>query len=199
MHNINNQNTKIIFIQLIKKTTKRLKLLVVLLTIFSSLSFLEIGFANQIKDSKNSQQQDKQISKKKIVKTDKNNNGTKNLKKHQNSKIKIGNNVWFNNNAFLCSANYIEVGDFTLVGQYVTIMDHEAHEIDPNKRRQIGKIGEVIIGKNVWIGNNVIILKNTIIGDNSIVAAGSIVSGYFDSNIIIGGVPAKKIKNREDE
>ena len=34
-----------------------------------------------------------------------------------------------------------------------------------------------------------------IIGDNSIVAAGSIVSGYFDSNIIIGGVPAKKIKN----
>ena len=88
MHNINNQNTKIIFIQLIKKTTKRLKLLVVLLTIFSRLSFLEIGFANQIKDSKNSQQQDKQISKKKIVKTDKNNNGTKNLKKHQNSKIK---------------------------------------------------------------------------------------------------------------
>jgi len=62
---INNQNIKIIFIQLINKTTKRLKLLVVLLTIFSALSFLEIGFANQIKDSENSQQQDKQISKKK--------------------------------------------------------------------------------------------------------------------------------------
>ncbi len=87
MHNINNQNNKIIFIQLIKKTTKWLKLFV-LLTIFSALSFLEIGFANQIKDSKNSQQQDKKISKKKIIKTDKNNNGTKNLKKHQNSKIK---------------------------------------------------------------------------------------------------------------
>gem|GEM_PF-330687 len=87
MCNINSQNNKIIFIQSIKKTTKGLKLLVVLLTIFSALSFLEIGFANQIKDSENSQQQDKQISKKKIVKTDKKNNGTKNLKKHQNSKI----------------------------------------------------------------------------------------------------------------
>ena len=87
MHNINNQNNKIIFIQLIKKTTKWLKLLVVLLTIFSALSFLEIGFANQIKDPENSQQQEKQISKKKIVKTDKNNNRTNNLKKHQNSKI----------------------------------------------------------------------------------------------------------------
>ena len=68
MHNINNQNNKIIFIQLIKKTTKWLKLIVVLLTIFSALSFLEIGFANQIKDPENSQQQEKQISKKKMLK-----------------------------------------------------------------------------------------------------------------------------------
>ena len=86
MYNINSQNNKIIFIQLINKAIKGLKLFI-LLTIFSTLSFPEIGFANQSKDSENSQQQDKQISKKTPVKTDKDNNGTRNLKKHQNSKI----------------------------------------------------------------------------------------------------------------
>jgi acetyltransferase-like isoleucine patch superfamily enzyme len=111
------------------------------------------------------------------------------------SKIKIGNNIWTNNNIMLYSANYIEIGDNTLLGQYVTIMDHEAHGIDPHKRREIGKIGKVIIGKNVWIGNNVTILKNSEIGDNTIVATGAVVCNKFPANVIVGGVPAKVIRN----
>lgn len=95
----------------------------------------------------------------------------------------------------LCSANYIEIGDDTLIGQYIMIMDHEAHGIDPNKRRELGEIGKVIIGKNTWLGNNVVILKNTEIGDNTIVATGAVVSGKFPANVIIGGVSAKIIKS----
>lgn len=108
--------------------------------------------------------------------------------------IKIGDNVTTNNNIFLCAASYIEIGDNTLIGQNVTIMDFEAHSIDPKERRNIGQIGKVYIGKNVWIGNNVTILKNTSIGFNSIVAAGAVVSGDFPANVIIGGVPAKIIR-----
>lgn len=115
--------------------------------------------------------------------------------RYQNSKINIGNNVATNNNIMLCAANYIEIGDDTLIGQYVTIMDHEAHGIEPNKRRELGEIGTVIIGKNVWLGNNVVILKNSEIGDNTIVATGAVVSGKFPANVIIGGVPAKIIKD----
>ena len=113
----------------------------------------------------------------------------------KDSKIKIGNNVATNNNIMFCAANYIEIGDDTLIGQYVTIMDHEAHGIAPDKRREVGEIGQVIVGKNVWIGNNVSILKNSEIGDNSIIATGAVVSGKFPSNVIIGGVPAKIIKS----
>jgi len=115
--------------------------------------------------------------------------------RYKDSRIKIGNNIATNNNIYLLAANYIEIGDNTLIGQNVTIMDHEAHGVDPDKRRQIGEIGQVIIGKNTWIGNNVIILKNSEIGDNSIVAAGAVVSGKFPANVIIGGVPAKIIRN----
>lgn len=115
--------------------------------------------------------------------------------RYKNSKINIGNNLSTNNNIMLCAANYIEIGDDTLIGQYVSIMDHEAHGIPPDKRRELGEIGKVIIGKNVWLGNNVVILKNSEIGDNTIVATGAVVSGKFPANVIIGGIPAKIIKS----
>ena len=109
--------------------------------------------------------------------------------------IKIGKNVLTNNNIFFCAANYIEIGDDTLIGQNVMIMDFEAHGLQPDNRRNIGEIGKVIIGRNCWIGNNVSILKNSEIGENTIVATGAVVSGIFPANVIIGGVPAKIIKN----
>ena len=112
-----------------------------------------------------------------------------------NASIEFGNNVVTNNNLFICSCNKVVIGSDTLIGEHVTIMDFEAHGIAPDKRRNLGEIGEVLIGNNVWIGNNVTILKNTIIGDNTIIATGAVVSGNFPDNVIIGGVPAKIIKS----
>lgn len=114
--------------------------------------------------------------------------------RYYNAKVVIGNDVFFNNNVFICAAKMIKIGDRTLIGQNVFITDHEGHGTSPDKRMELGEIGSVIIDRNVWIGNNVCILKNSIIGENSIVAAGAIVSGIFPKNVLIGGVPAKIIK-----
>jgi acetyltransferase-like isoleucine patch superfamily enzyme len=111
--------------------------------------------------------------------------------------IEIGDNVSTNNNLFICCANRIKIGPETLIGQNVTLMDFEAHGTHPDKRREMGDIGEIIIGNNVWIGNNVMILRGTHIGENSIVAGGAVVKGIFPGNVIIGGVPAAIIKNIE--
>lgn len=111
-----------------------------------------------------------------------------------NATINIGNNVATNNNIFICSANKIYIGDNTLIGQNVTLMDFEAHGVEPSKRREIGEIGEIVIGSNVWIGNNVLILKDSYVGNNSIIAAGAVVKGKFPENVVIGGIPAKIIK-----
>ncbi len=52
------------------------------------------------------------------------------------------------------------------------------------------------IGDNVWIGANTIVLPGVKIGSNSIIAAGSVVTKSFtESNIVIAGNPAKKIKD----
>jgi len=48
--------------------------------------------------------------------------------------------------------------------------------------------------KNVWFGHNWKVLRGTEIGNNCIVAAGAVVKGKFKDNLILGGVPAKIIK-----
>lgn len=118
--------------------------------------------------------------------------------KFDDSNIIIGNNVCTNNNLFICAANKIIIGSDSVIGERVTIFDFEGHGLRADERKQIGEIGTVEIGINVWIGNNVTILKNTKIGNNTIIAAGAIVSGIFPANVIIGGVPAKVIKNLPD-
>lgn len=50
------------------------------------------------------------------------------------------------------------------------------------------------IGKNVWIGSRSVILPGVTIGDGAIVAAGAVVTKDVPANKVVGGVPAKVIK-----
>ena len=52
----------------------------------------------------------------------------------------------------------------------------------------------IIIGNNVWIGANAIITPGVIIGDNSIIGAGAVVTKDVSKNCIMGGVPARLIR-----
>jgi acetyltransferase-like isoleucine patch superfamily enzyme len=54
--------------------------------------------------------------------------------------------------------------------------------------------GNIKIGDDSWIGAGVIILPNVVIGQNSIIAAGAVVTQNVPDNVVVGGVPAKIIK-----
>lgn len=54
----------------------------------------------------------------------------------------------------------------------------------------------VVIEDDVWVGANVTILKGVTIGRGSVVAAGAVVTKSCPPYSIIGGVPAKVLKNR---
>ena len=57
---------------------------------------------------------------------------------------------------------------------------------------------DIILGNDVWIGGGSIVTAGVTLADGIIVAAGSTVTKSFDEeNIIIGGVPAKKIMKRK--
>jgi acetyltransferase-like isoleucine patch superfamily enzyme len=52
----------------------------------------------------------------------------------------------------------------------------------------------ITIGKNCWIGFGAVILPGVILGDNVTVAANAVVTKSFPSNMLIGGIPARILK-----
>ena len=117
--------------------------------------------------------------------------------------VYVGNNVSIGMNAvFMSTLANIIIGDYVMFGPGVTIVtgDHRTDVIGEYMINVDKKLPEndsdVIIKDDVWIGSNVTILKGVKIGEGSIIASGSIVTKDVEPYTIVGGVPAKKIKDR---
>jgi acetyltransferase-like isoleucine patch superfamily enzyme len=110
--------------------------------------------------------------------------------------VKIGNNTGINQGAYIAGQGGVTIGDYVIIGPGVKIFseDHQFSGEDYIKN-QGEKREKVIIGNNCWIGSNVTILAGVKLGEKTIVAAGAVVNNSFSGNCIIGGVPAKVIKN----
>ena len=69
------------------------------------------------------------------------------------------------------------------------------HPIDPTERNSGLEYGKPItIGDNVWIGGSAVVYPGVTIGDNVVVAAGAVVVKDIPSNVVVGGNPAKILK-----
>lgn len=117
---------------------------------------------------------------------------------HIGEHITIGNNVGIGEFAYLGGAGGLTIGDDCIVGQYWSCHP-ENHLFDdlqvPIRLQGVRRKG-ISIGNNCWIGSKVTILDGVAIGNGCIIAAGSVVTQSFPDNSILGGVPAKIIKQR---
>jgi len=92
----------------------------------------------------------------------------------------------------------VEIGDGVMIGPMTYITDHN-HDIrygsDPIHERPTIP-APVSIGRDAWIGAGCIILPGVTIGEGAIVAAGAVVHGDVAPFALVGGVPARFIRNR---
>ena len=116
-------------------------------------------------------------------------------------KIIIGNRCSIGEDNHITAMNKIVIGNNVLTGKRVLITDNshgasffELLNIHPLDRDLYSK-GPVIIEDNVWIGEKVSIMPGVIIGKGAIIAANSVVTSDVKPYSIVGGVPAKCIKD----
>ena len=106
--------------------------------------------------------------------------------------IHIGKHVFINAGCSFQDQGGITIGDGCLIGHH-TVIATLNHEEQPERRGDLHP-APVVIGNRVWIGSNATILPGVRIGDGAIVAAGAVVTKDVSPNTIVGGVPARIIK-----
>lgn len=107
--------------------------------------------------------------------------------------LHLGKNVLINMGCKFQDQGGIFIGEGSLIG-HNCVMVTINHNQDPSKRGSM-TFKPIHIGKNVWIGANVTITPGVTIGDGAIIVAGAVVTKDVEPRTVVGGVPAKLIRN----
>jgi acetyltransferase-like isoleucine patch superfamily enzyme len=110
--------------------------------------------------------------------------------------LKIGNNSGIGRFTEFGASGGITIGNDVIMGSYISFHSENHNFEDSTKliRNQGVTSSGIVIGNNVWVGAKVTFLDGCIIGNNCVVAAGAVVKGVFPNNVVIGGVPARILK-----
>jgi len=115
--------------------------------------------------------------------------------------LKIGDNVSINSNSYLgADGGRISIGDNVLIAQNVVVRaaNHSYDSSNTPIKDQGHTFGIIHIEDDVWVGANSVIVSGVTIGKHSIVTAGSVVTKDVMPSSIVGGVPARIIRYRDN-
>lgn len=113
--------------------------------------------------------------------------------------IHVGDEFLTNYNVTILDIAPVRIGDHVMIGPN-TLITTVNHPLSPmGRRKHLGQAKPVTIGNDVWIGGNATILPGVTIGNNVVVAAGAVVTKDVPDNCVVGGVPAKVIKEIEND
>ncbi len=110
----------------------------------------------------------------------------------------IGDNVYIAKGCWLNAMGEITIEDEVVFAPYVVISSLQ-HVFKDNSVRFGGSIADpVLIGKGSWLAAHSAVKCGVSIGKGNLIAANAFVVSDTGDNKILGGVPAKEIKNNED-
>jgi acetyltransferase-like isoleucine patch superfamily enzyme len=91
----------------------------------------------------------------------------------------------------------VTIGNHVNLAQGITVTALNHNFIDTTLRidEQGISTNPVVIGDDVWIGANAVILPGVTIGRHVVIAAGAVVTKDVPDNCVVGGIPAKVLKD----
>lgn len=109
--------------------------------------------------------------------------------------MEVGDNVYIAHDSWINAAGGIIFGDNVIISPKVVIATTKHAYENGTVMLKNGGIAPVVIKSGTWITSNVTITMGVTIGKGCIVAANSAVSKNIDDYKLVGGVPAKIIKD----
>ncbi|MBS4197915.1 sugar O-acetyltransferase [Lederbergia citri] len=111
--------------------------------------------------------------------------------------IHVGENFFANFDCVFLDVCEIRIGDNCFIAPGVHIYT-ATHPLNANERISGAEYGKPVhIGHNVWIGGRAVINPGVKIGNNVVIASGAVVTKDVPDNVVVGGNPARIIKQIE--
>ena len=112
--------------------------------------------------------------------------------------LRIGRNCWIGRSLEIHGNGTVTIDDNCDLAPDVTFLTGGHAVGDATRRAGAGATYSIEVGDGVWIGARATIGKNVKIGSGSVVAACACVMQDVAPNTLVGGVPAKIIKELND-
>lgn len=112
-------------------------------------------------------------------------------------KIIIGENTFVGHHSHLActeDGSQLIIGKDGMLSSYVQIRTGDSHSILDLAGNRINQAQSVYIGNHCWIGQGAKILKGVTLEGDNVVSTGAIVTESFTKHQLIGGIPAKILK-----
>jgi acetyltransferase-like isoleucine patch superfamily enzyme len=115
--------------------------------------------------------------------------------------LRIGDKTVFGRFNTVQSYLDVEIGGKGIIADWIYIcdFDHVFADINHPITEQGLVKSPVRIGPDVWIGTKVSVLRGTTVGNGCVLAANSVVRGQIEPFSVVGGVPARLLKDRRTE
>ncbi len=113
--------------------------------------------------------------------------------------MEIGNNVSFQPMVYIEAYGGVKIGDDVSMAEGASLfsVNHGTEDLEKPIKDQELKPLPVEIKNNVWIGSKATVLGGVTIDSGCVVAAGAVVNKSEPANMVVGGVPAKILKERK--
>jgi acetyltransferase-like isoleucine patch superfamily enzyme len=114
--------------------------------------------------------------------------------------VSIGAKTVFGQECTISAYQHVSIGRECVIADRVMMIDFDHGIVDVERPIRFQGIykRDVRIGNNVWVGYGACILRGVTIGDNAVIGTNSVVTRDVPANAVVGGVPAKVIRMREE-
>jgi acetyltransferase-like isoleucine patch superfamily enzyme len=114
--------------------------------------------------------------------------------------VEIGAKSVLGQECTISAFQHISIGRECIIADRVMMIDfdHGVVEVERPIRQQGIYKRDVEVGHNVWIGYGACILRGVAVGDNVVIGTNSVVTTDVADNSVVGGVPARLIRMREE-